>query len=125
MAVQRTHRLNSLLQEVLADVLRKEVDNPRLSHFTSITKVEISPDLQQAKVYFSVLGTPEERKESFKALKSAAGFIRSRASQQVRMRQFPQLRFYIDDSLEKQLRIEELLQKIAREKENLPPSTNS
>lgn len=117
MATQRTDRLNSLLKEVISDVIRKEVRNPHVNALVTITRVEITKDLHFAKVYVSVIGTPEQKAETLNALQSAAGFIAVQSSKQVVMRYFPALTFKLDDSVEKHMRIEELLGKIADERQ--------
>lgn len=113
---RRTQRLNSLLKEVLSEVIRKNVKNPRISSLTTVTRVEITKDLTQAKVYISVLGTEEEKEATMHALKSASGYMGTVAAQQVRMRQFPTLRIQYDDSAEKLERIDTLLNKLEDEK---------
>ena len=120
MAVPRTERLNSLLREVISDVIHKEVHNPDLSEFTTVTRVEITKDLRHAKVYVSIMGPPEEQEKSLNALKSAAGFIGVTASKQVVMRFFPELRFLLDDSAEKAQHIEKLIREVQDERDNRP-----
>lgn len=115
MSKQRTDRLNSLLKEVISDIIRKEVRNPHVNELVTITRVDITKDLHFAKVYASVIGTQEQKNETIAALQSAAGFIAVQASKQVVMRYFPALHFKLDDSVEKHMRIEELLSKIAAE----------
>ena len=126
MAVNRTDRLNSSLKEVISDVIRKEVRNPHVNELVTITRVEITKDLHYAKVYVSVIGTPEVKKESLDALNSAAGFIAVNASKLVVMRYFPALTFKLDDSADKHMRIQTLLTEISierasREQHNEPP----
>lgn len=117
MATQRTDRLNSLLKEVISDVIRKQVRNPHVNELVTVTRVEITKDLHYAKVYISVIGTSEQKTETINALQSAAGFIAVQSSKQVVMRYFPELQFKLDDSVEKHMRIEELLEEIAEEKQ--------
>lgn len=116
MPIKRTDRLNSLLKEVLSEVIREDVKHPQLHHLSSVTQVDISKDLHNAKVYISVIGTDKEKQLSLAALKSAAGYIAVIASKKVVMRYFPQLTFYIDDSVEKQIQINELIEKINQDK---------
>jgi ribosome-binding factor A len=121
MAVNRTDRLNSLLKQVISDVIRKEVNNPHLPEFVTVTSVDITKDLHHAKVYVSVIGTPETKEKARSALQSAAGFIAMRASKQIVIRYFPELTFFIDESVEKTSRIDELLGKIKNEQNGRPP----
>lgn len=115
---QRTDRLNSLLKEVISDVIRKDVRNPHVNELLTITHVEITKDLHYAKVYVSVIGSETEKQETLGALNSAAGFIAIQASKQVVMRYFPTLTFKLDLSIDKQIRIESILDKLAKERES-------
>lgn len=118
-AKQRTDRLNSLLKEVISEVIRRDVRNPHVNSLITVTRVDIAKDLHYAKVYISVIGTPEERTKTIDALQSAAGFIAVNASKKVVMRYFPALTFKLDDSVDKHMRIEELLNEI-HDKEQHP-----
>ncbi len=125
MAVQRTDRLNSLLKEVISDVIRKEVRNPYVTELMTVTRVQISKDLRHAKVFISVIGNQQDKEETIKALNSAAGFIAVNASHLVVMRYFPELRFKLDDSVEKLMRIEKLLGDITQERASRHQSETS
>ncbi len=116
MAVERTDRLNSLLKEVITEVIKKDVKNPDVNELFTITRVDITKDLRQAKVFFSVIGDDIQKKQTLFALESAAGFIATKASKKVRMRFFPSLTFKVDDTVEKHIRIQEVLKKIENEK---------
>lgn len=117
MAKKRTARLNSLLKEVISDVIRKDTRNPHIHRLMTVTRVEITPDLHYAKVYVSVIGTDHDKKETIDALNNASGFIAVNASKQVVMRYFPQLTFKLDDSVDQHMRIEKLLHDIGNERE--------
>ena len=121
MAVKRTDRLNSLLKEVISEVIKRDVRNPHVTELVTVTRVNISKDLRHAKVFISVIGTEQDKIETINALNSAAGFIAVQSSQKVVMRYFPELTFRLDDSVEKHMRIEELLSKISQERETRPP----
>ena len=121
MAVQRTDRLNSLLKEVISEVIKREVRNPHVTELMTVTRVQISKDLHYAKVFISVIGTEQDKIETIEALNSAAGFIAVQSSQKVVMRYFPELKFKLDDSVDKHMRIEELLGKITEERESRHP----
>jgi ribosome-binding factor A len=88
-----------LLREELADIIRREVKDPRIG-FMSITSVDVPPDLRSARVYISVLGTEQERSDTLDALRSAAKFIRFHLKPRLRMRQIPELEFRDDRSME-------------------------
>ena len=105
---RRTRQVGELLKEELADIIRKEMDDPRLG-FWSITRVDVTPDLRSARVYISVLGTDDERKATVAAMRSGAGFIRRHLKPRLRMRQIPELEFRDDRSLEYAASISETL----------------
>ena len=115
MKKQRLERLNSLLREVIAEVIQMEVRNPKIAHFTTVTRVEISPDLHHGKVFISVIGTPAEKQATIEALESAASFIALHSSKKMVIRYFPALTFFLDDSVEKYAKIEQILQTIQEE----------
>ena len=108
----RINRLNSLLKEVISEVITKEISNPNISEFISITKVEITQDLHTAKVYISIIGNTEEKKKTMNALESASGFISVQASKKVVLRYFPSLTFKLDTSVDEHMKIEKILQNI-------------
>src|ERR1700720_1746150 len=98
MPKQRTDRLNSLLKEVISEVIRKDVRNPHVNELVTVTRVDITKDLHYAKVYISVIGDEQAKAETIAALTSAAGFIAVNSSKKVVMRYFPELTFKLDDS---------------------------
>lgn len=112
---KRIKRLNSLLIEVLSEVIRNEVKDPRLAPLITVTNVEITNDLHFAKVSISVIGTDKQRRETLEALESAAGFISVSASKKVVMRYFPALTFKLDTTADDQMKIDALIEKIHRE----------
>jgi ribosome-binding factor A len=116
MAIQRTDRLNSLLKEVISEVIHRQVRNPHVNELLTVTRVDITKDLHYAKVYISVIGSKEAKQETLQALESAAGFIAVNASKKVVMRYFPTLTFKLDDGVDKHMRIEELLHEIKMKK---------
>ena len=117
-ALKRTDRLNSLLKEVISDVIKNDVKNPHLSSLISITGVDITKDLHYAKVYVSVIGDGEVKKNTLAILRHSAGYISVQASRQVVMRYFPALNFILDDSLEKQMHIETLIAEIEEKRKS-------
>lgn len=107
----RIDRVNQMIRREVADIIRTEVKDPRLG-FITITHVEVSRDLQHAKIYFSVLGNAEQGEEVQKGLDSAKGYIRRLIGQRVRMRYTPELNFIQDRSIEESFHIEETLEKL-------------
>ncbi|PCI94331.1 ribosome-binding factor A [Candidatus Aerophobetes bacterium] len=112
---RRTDRLNSLLKEVISDVIRKDVNHPKVSEFLTVTSVDITKDLHFAKVFVSVIGSKEQKKDTVSALESASGFIAVLASKQVVLRHFPSLTFKLDDSVDAHLKIDTILKDIRDE----------
>lgn len=117
MSERRIQRLNSLLKEVISDVIHSEVKNPHLPQLITITHVEITKDLRYAKVYVSIIGEENEKMAAIDALQSASGFIGVHASKQVVMRYFPELKFILDDTVDQQTRIDQLLSDLQAERE--------
>mgnify|MGYP000021155241 CR=1 FL=1 len=109
MANQRTERLGSEIQRALAQILREDVRDPRVSSMMSVLRAEVTPDLDICKVYISVYGSSEEQEQSVKALKKAAPFIRRRLGQRIEIRKLPELKFIYDDSIEYSVRLSALI----------------
>ena len=110
---RRTRQVGELLKEELTDIIRKEVKDPRIG-FMSITEVDVTPDLRQARVYVSVL-SEEERQGTMDALTSASSFIRHHLKPRLRMRQIPYLEFRGDRSMEYAQHITETLRAIEQQ----------
>lgn len=125
MTSKRIPRINSLLKEVISEVILREVRNPLVHSLITVTQVEVSGDLHHAKVHISVIGTDKEKKETIQALQSAAGFIAVHAAKKVVLRYFPALTFKLDTSVEKQIRIDSLLDKIKEERNMRLPENES
>lgn len=117
MSGRRIERINSLLKEVISEVIRKEVKNPRLPQLITVTHVDVTKDLRHAKVFVSVIGEEAVKAEAIEVLQSASGFIAVHASKQVVMRYFPELTFVLDDSIDQQMRIDRLISDIQAERE--------
>jgi ribosome-binding factor A len=117
MSGRRIERINSLLKEVISEVIRKEVKNPRLPQLITVTHVDVTKDLRHAKVFVSVIGEKAVKAEAIEVLQSASGFIAVHASKQVVMRYFPELTFVLDDSIDQQMRIDRLISDIQAERE--------
>ncbi|HSX13039.1 MAG TPA: 30S ribosome-binding factor RbfA [Chlamydiales bacterium] len=122
MKKNRIDRINSLLREVISDVILKQVKNPHVNLFVSVTRVDTSADLYHAKVYISLIGTDTEKQNVLHALESAAGFIAVQSSHQVKMRHFPSLSFKLDNAAEEHFKIEKLLFDIEKERQSRAPT---
>ena len=119
-------RINGEVQKVLAEVIRGEIKDPRISPLTSVVAVEVAPDLKSCKAWISVLGGEEARTETLKGLKSAEGFIKSRLARTINLRNTPDITFVMDQSIEYGVnmsrKIDEVIGSTARERaeESLP-----
>lgn len=116
MKPNRLVRVNSLLKEVLFEVIHREVKNPEINEFVTVTRVETSADLQHAKVYISLIAPDNVKQRILKLLQDSAGYIAVHASKKVRLRYFPHLLFKLDTGLEHSLKIQQLLSDLERER---------
>ena len=110
MTTTRTARVSRQIQQELSDVIERELKDPRVGMIT-LTGVQMTPDLHTARVFFSRLGSAEEREESRRALEHAAGFLRRELGARLRLRYLPELRFFVDDSLDVSERISRILER--------------
>ena len=102
-------RVDEAMREVLSGAITSEIKAPRVG-FVTVTAVETSPDLRHARVYVSVLGNEPERERSMAALRSAHGFLQRRISHELTLKNTPTLDFLYDDSVDRSLRIQALLE---------------
>lgn len=93
-------RINGEVQRVLAEVIRGEIKDPRISPWTSVVSVEVAPDLKSCKAWVSVLGDEEVRKSTLEGLRSAVGFMRNRLAREINLRNTPEITFIMDQSIE-------------------------
>ena len=117
MATRRQRRVSELIHRELSMLLMREVRDPRLAGIT-LTEVRVTPDLQIARVYYTVLGDAEEAKAAAVALQAAGGYLRTQLAAQVRLRLVPELVFQLDLSAEHGRRIDELLAQITEDDES-------
>lgn len=111
MEYQRSERVGDLILEVIAELLRREIRDPRLQAVT-LTGTKVSKDLRHARVYFNLLGGRDFRAEASAGLKSATGFIRSKVAKQLNLRYAPEIEFTYDDTEDEAQHIEELLKQV-------------
>ena len=114
MTSHRKARLSDLILQILARAVREEVRDPRVG-FVTLTGVAVAKDLQHAKVFVSLIGSPAEREASVAALGKAAPFLRRIVAAEARLRHTPELHFVLDDSLERGFRVEKILGEIRDE----------
>jgi ribosome-binding factor A len=111
---KRENQLAEVIGQELSDLMRTRMKDPRLG-FTSITHVKVSPDLRYAKVYVSVMGEPEEQRETIKALEHANGFLRHELAQRLTVRHTPEIEFRLDDSIARGAHVLDLINRVNAE----------
>jgi ribosome-binding factor A len=104
----RLRRVNEAIREVVGEHIAGDLKDPRIA-FVTVTAVETSPDLSHARVYVSVMGTTAERDDTLTALQAAHGFLQARVGEELRMKRTPRLAFVHDDSIQRGMRISELI----------------
>jgi ribosome-binding factor A len=107
----RPDRVADQIRSELAELLAREVHDPGIG-FVTLTRVQISADLQQARVYYTALGDEKTRQKSSRALERAAAFLRRQIGARLRLKRTPELHFIYDESIEGQDRIQQLLNEI-------------
>ena len=110
-AGRRQERLAGEIRDEVAQMLVRELKDPRIG-FTTVTRVELSPDLQHARVLVSVLGDVEAQQKTLEGLTSASGYLRHEIAHRLRLRRAPEMVFVLDRGAEASEKIEELLRKL-------------
>jgi ribosome-binding factor A len=108
-------RVNTQMQREISEIILRELRDPRLDEFVSVTEVSVSPDLRYAKVFVSSMGGQEKEAQILGALGSASGFLRSELAKKIRLRRMPELHFQWDNSIEKGDRILRLIDKVSHD----------
>lgn len=93
-------RINGEVQRELSNIIRGEIKDPRINPLTSVTAVEVAPDLKSCKAYISVLGDEASKEDTLEGLRSAEGYIRMKLAKGINLRNTPQIRFILDSSIE-------------------------
>ena len=109
-------RINGEVQRELSNIIR-ELKDPRVGIMTSVTAVEVTPDLKYCKAYISVLGDDETKAETLAGIKSAAGFIRRELARTVNLRNTPEIKFIMDESIEYGMRMSKLIDDVRKNEE--------
>ena len=105
----RTRRIAEQIQRELAELVRLELKDPRITGLITITDVEVSPDQSHAKVFFTLLGDAGKIPETTEGLQRAAGFLRTQLAQRMKLRSVPQLDFRYDASVERGIKLTRLI----------------
>jgi ribosome-binding factor A len=113
MDYQRSDRVGDLLVELVSELLRREIRDPRVGAVT-ITAAKVSKDLRHARIYFNLFGGCADKKDVLAGLESATGFIRSKIGKQLNLRFVPTMEFFYDDTQDEAQRIEDLLKQVKK-----------
>jgi ribosome-binding factor A len=107
----RPHRVGDQIRQEITVLLQRTVHDPGIG-FVTVTRVEMTPDLQLARVFYTTLGSDAERRETARALNRALPFLRRQVGESLRLRRVPVLQFLYDKSIANQERVEQLLREI-------------
>lgn len=116
---RRTEMIGSTLQQELMSIIMRELNDPRLDGMPSITRVKVSPDLAQADVFVTIMGSEGKQTAALNALKHSAGMMRQKLQKTLPMRTIPYLKFHIDEALKKELSVLELIDRAVKEEDQL------
>ena len=116
MSFKRADKVSEAIKREISVMLTQEVKDPGI-HFVTVTAVETSDDLRHAKVFVSILGDEETRKESLKGLERAKGFLRRELGHRLQLRYTPEILFYHDQSLDHAMKIKGILDKLKKVEE--------
>ena len=105
-------RINGEVLKELSNIIRSEIKDPRINHMTSVVAVEVAPDLKTCKAYISVLGDEKSQKDTITGLKSAEGDIRRQLARTVNLRNTPEIRFILDQSIEYGINMSKLIDEV-------------
>ena len=107
-------RINGEVQKELSTIIRNEIKDPRIHPMTSVVAVEVAPDLKTCKAYISVLGEKEAKEATIKGLKSAEGYIRRQLARNLNLRNTPEIRFILDESIEYGVNMSKLIDDVTK-----------
>ena len=113
----RIEKVQELIKQEASEIIMRELKDPRIG-FVTITEVDVSSDLRNAKLYVSILGSDKQIEDTWKGLNSSLTFIRRELAHRIRLKFIPEIRFFMDTSLEYSTHIQKLLLKIHKEDEN-------
>ena len=108
-------RVNAEVQRELSNILRGGIKDPRVAPMTSVAAVEVAPDLKTCKAYISVLGDEKAQSETIKGLRSAEGYIRRELARNINMRNTPEIRFVLDQSIEYGVNMSRKIDEVTRD----------
>ena len=111
----KTTRTNMAVQRELSQIIRSEIKDPRIHPLTSVVAVEVTPDLKYCKAYISVLGDEEAGKATIEGLRSAASFVRRELAHRVNLRNTPEIKFILDQSIEYGVNMSKLIDEVTKD----------
>ncbi len=120
----RVEKLQEQIKQEVSDIILRGLKDPRIG-FVTVTKVEISNDLKNAKIYISILGSKHQFEDTWQGLKHSCGFIRQELAKRIRIRFIPEIAFYPDTAMQCSAHIQELINKIHRSEERKPDDGNN
>ena len=107
-------RINGEVLKELSNIIRSEIKDPRINPMTSVVSVEVAPDLKTCKAYISVLGDEQSQKDTITGLKSAEGYIRRELARSVNLRNTPEIKFILDQSIEYGINMSKLIDEVTQ-----------
>ncbi|MDE5819784.1 MAG: 30S ribosome-binding factor RbfA [Lachnospiraceae bacterium] len=111
----KSTRINGEVRRVLAEIIRSEIKDPRIPQMTSVVAVEVAPDLKTCKAWVSVLGDEETAKNALAGLRSAEGYIRSQLARQMNLRNTPEIRFIMDQSIAYGVKMSKMIDEVNKD----------
>ena len=111
-------RVNAEVQRELSNIIRSGIKDPRVAPMTSVVAVEVAPDLKTCKAYISVLGDEKAQQDTIRGLQSAEGNIRRELAHTINMRNTPEIRFIVDQSIEYGVNISKKIDEVTRDLDN-------
>ena len=112
---KRINRISEEVRKVVSELIYNGLKDPRVSPMTTVTKVEVTRDLRFAKIYVSILGNDEEKKDTLLGLESAKGFIRKEIGNRIDLRYVPEPIINLDESIEQGIYMSKLIDKVNKE----------
>ncbi|MCX8130100.1 MAG: 30S ribosome-binding factor RbfA [Clostridia bacterium] len=115
--VDRINRISEEMRKEISTIIQNELKDPRLPKLISVVSANVTKDLRYAKVYVSIMGSEEEKKNAIHGLKSAAGFIRREVGHRMQLRYTPEIQFELDNSIEHGVYISKLINETVKHEE--------
>ena len=112
---RRTEQINGVIKVEISDLLKRQVKDPRIGDLVTVTSVITSADLRHARIFISIMGSEDEKKQTMKCLKDASGFLRKKLSERLTIRYTPELIFQQDDSIEHGAYVLQMIDQISAE----------